>query len=1306
MSTIDKLLIHGIRSFGAQTGDQQEIQFSSPLTLIVGVNGSGKTTIIECLKYALTGEVPPGSDRGAGFVHDPKIHQFKECMGQVKLQVCDMKGNKHVVTRSMKSTQKTTKNSTKTTFETMDANVYCPDAGPSKGSVSKRLVDVNTEMSDIMGVSRAIINNVIFCHQEDSSWPLDEQKRVKEKFDAIFGTTQYNRVIDKLIKMRKGYSEKVTVKNGDLRLLESHKQDAEAKNVEMERLRMRETKLRENLEKSANDQKPLDERLGKILTIEAEYSKLYGKFVELQAELKNKRERQESLRKNIVNVFEGSLEMLEMEIVGFDRRMLVKKDELRTLESRVASLRGEELSLVNDVQQIEISSHLIVEKITQEQNLNADRARNARKLAEMLKIPMPQDLENSNEAVEEIIPKIDDEIHAKGVAVEEMHTKHEKAEEAAQKVIDDLRNSITKVESEIESKGRQMREKKVEQEKIQREIDDVELSQATLKDLGVDIERVTRDLEQLRGKVNEEDAKREIDELRESIKGKQKTFDELDEEIHFLSTIASTTAAIVAKERQLEERQTEAKRIRNKHADTLKDFFPAGIASNYRRSVLGVQEEVQRELQEVREKIMRHQKQLAQLEATRKGQKDEVKRLQVELTTSEEEMYKLCLSSPYEEVVERLREQIAKSQLTHGSLKSSESFYRMYIEKMNETPCCPLCHKDLRVDEVENLSSELTDEIREIPKKAEKTDEQLKQLRMKYDALMALKPITEKVKRLKEDIPKREEALRGTERELSEMTSLVEDLEMSLAEPEGKLKVASGLIGDMSVLDEVLRLIGRLESDLVEVREKLPSRSSKWTMDEAQVEKSTLSVELKEVREMLEVKEAALGEHREKINSLRERKNHLEGRQIDLQKGLQALSQLRTRIEELKEQVEQLEKEIGDAKRELVPLKRDLSAQTDARVRLKGKNRELLTKEREILDKIKRIKSEIVTQSRELREVKRQNLQGQLEKLQRGKSSSEKMLNSIRKDLQGLQKEVDDAKDAIAKQDVERRQLLDNRELKQHQCDEEELQKRYDELNSSIGGLNIKNLMREKKDLLGEVDKIRQESSKYTGQKAELESQIEKLGEELREERYRDAVKNHRNAVYEVHVLKKVVDDLNQYRMALEWALLKYHAEKMVRVNQLIKDLWLDIYCGRDIDYIQIRTDESGLTGTDRRRSYNYRVVQIKNNVEIDMRGRCSAGQRVLASLIIRIALAETFSHNCNVLALDEPTTNLDYANVESLGEALGRLVEKRESQTNFMLIIITHDETFLHALRNFDYYYRVKQEKGKSVIVKHRRGD
>ena len=38
---------------------------------------------------------------------------------------------------------------------------------------------MNAEMLMSLGVSKPILNYVIFCHQEDSNWPLEEGKKVK-----------------------------------------------------------------------------------------------------------------------------------------------------------------------------------------------------------------------------------------------------------------------------------------------------------------------------------------------------------------------------------------------------------------------------------------------------------------------------------------------------------------------------------------------------------------------------------------------------------------------------------------------------------------------------------------------------------------------------------------------------------------------------------------------------------------------------------------------------------------------------------------------------------------------------------------------------------------------------------------------------------------------------------------------------------------------------------------------------------------------------------------------------------------------
>lgn len=111
----------------------------------------------------------------------------------------------------------------------------------------------------------------------------------------------------------------------------------------------------------------------------------------------------------------------------------------------------------------------------------------------------------------------------------------------------------------------------------------------------------------------------------------------------------------------------------------------------------------------------------------------------------------------------------------------------------------------------------------------------------------------------------------------------------------------------------------------------------------------------------------------------------------------------------------------------------------------------------------------------------------------------------------------------------------------------------------------------------------------------------------------------------------------------------------------------------------------------------------VKDSVELDMRGRCSAGQKVLASIIVRLALAESFGTNCGVLALDEPTTNLDRDNILALAEALADIIKERRAQSNFQLIVITHDEEFLTALGTsgaVEKYWRVSRNaKQKSWV-------
>ncbi len=56
----------------------------------------------------------------------------------------------------------------------------------------------------------------IFCHQEESNWPLGDPATLKKKFDDIFASTRYTKALDVLKKQKKDLAQQL--KEAKLRL--------------------------------------------------------------------------------------------------------------------------------------------------------------------------------------------------------------------------------------------------------------------------------------------------------------------------------------------------------------------------------------------------------------------------------------------------------------------------------------------------------------------------------------------------------------------------------------------------------------------------------------------------------------------------------------------------------------------------------------------------------------------------------------------------------------------------------------------------------------------------------------------------------------------------------------------------------------------------------------------------------------------------------------------------------------------------------------------------------------------------------
>ncbi|KAK9288716.1 hypothetical protein L1049_017179 [Liquidambar formosana] len=338
-----------------------------------------------------------------------------------------------------------------------------------------------------------------------------------------------------------------------------------------------------------------------------------------------------------------------------------------------------------------------------------------------------------------------------------------------------------------------------------------------------------------------------------------------------------------------------------------------------------------------------------------------------------------------------------------------------------------------------------------------------------------------------------------------------------------------------------------------------------------------------------------------------------------------------------------------------------------------------------------------------------------------------KAANSLR-DVKKAEEELDHLAEEKAQLDLDEKHLAEA--LGPLSKEREKLLSDYNNLKVKLG-CEYEEQAEEKRNYQQEVDTLAKVTSKikeyYDSKKGERLKELQEK-QSLSESQLQSCDTRKQEILAEQNKSKDLMRNQDQLRRNIEdnlnYRKTKAEVDELAHEIELLEDRILKIggvstfeadlrklaqererllseqtYRGQDIDYISIHSDSEG-AGT---RSYSYRVLMQTGDAELEMRGRCSAGQKVLASLIIRLALAETFCLNCGILALDEPTTNLDGPNAESLAAALLRIMEDRKGQENFQLIVITHDERFAQLIgqrQHAEKYYRVTKDDHQHSII------
>lgn len=1340
MAHFEVMLVQGIRSFGPNAEDTGQIKFFRPLTLIMGQNGCGKTTLIESLKYVCTGEMPPGSGRGQSFVHDPNMAGDISVKAQVKLKFCNVRGQRMVAQRVIEASQKTKQLSVKT----LDSTLTRQTATGEFVSTNKKCSDMDVELMSALGVTKPILNHVIFCHQEDSNWPLDEGKKLKERFDAIFDATEYLNCIKKMRdrckvlrteegrkkteaaaaqkdfaeaeRLRREISAEQTSLAASERSVEECREELErvqARRSELNSLRSRASDVEVQKQQASTRLEEAENTCSELLdTIDQEHRLLTEQQLQMElAELDSC----DQLPQQAAAELE-QLESVQRQLTATaeqENKLSVRRGKLEAELERQNQVRNERDELVRELVR---SSGEPPDTLPQLPSTGALSERQVRTATECLKRCVSQAVERQSRVLAEQVAQ----------------------ERRAQDVLDAARHRHTQLDTDLENRRRQ-------QNTVREEIADKQRLLSEARGSGREISRLQSELTSVEADQQRLTSQADADQVSEQIQSEERTLSQLESDQQRLQTDKERLLSCLAHRKELDIHEKALRQQRTQIDELLSansdNFSTIGVSSPSVKSTKPLSEQVTSRCSQLQIDVNRKEAGRKRTQNALSVAEVNVRRAREHLARSEQQLAKergelraaLCehgdgSGSEELEAVLALAESRAREQEEkHARLMASSRLYTDYIQQLRggggggrrrgagrlpADTCCPLCRRGFdSPTAASDLCSDLSRQLDQIPEQLAEAASLREQMCERRDQLLLLRPLHERVQRLLDgELAEARAAVSEAERVHTAAVEESDSKQSALELAESKLRCAHTVRDHVVVRLEERRVeCSRLERECSRVQRHLSACGVNTDRDVA-----TIDAELAGVRESIgsaRDRLTRLRQHRDQLTAVADRLLQLRSRRLQLQQVAADEKQLVERCAALKSESETLRADIGRLQCEAEAARDGVEDEVRKRDLVVEERRRQEDEARSLVDAAKASVGRLESSQQRLSDVI-------------GDGQTSRLLAELRQRVQELGAEQEEmrTRETALRQAVERsqenersrqlrrRKLLDCQQLLSRRLQVDQLKREVASCEEQLSSMQLSAVSSESAQLERRGSRLQQKLYSEQGGQSRMRGVLAERRAKLAAPQFSDAHTVFRRCQIE-HVLLRLAErDLATYARALDDALIGFHTERMRQINAIVRELWRECYGGNDIDHIRLCTDacsegSTSITGR-ARTTYNYRVVMSKNGVEMDMRGRCSAGQKVLASLIIRMALAETFGSNCGMLTLDEPTTNLDHENVLRLADALAAIVSKRAVQANFQLVIITHDPAFLNVLSQSEhlesYYEVLRSEQGLSRL--HRR--
>lgn len=1163
---------------------------------------------------------------------------------------------------------------------------------PQRGSISTRCAELDAEMPLLLGVTRPILEYVLFCHQEDSQWPLSEPAVLKMRFDDIFDATKYRRALDSIRALRKQRAQDARVDDAEIQALQ---QDRDRVSAIKGRIHV----LYESAAHKEAELAALDERIAAKISANKEiYDKAirFREFVS-QAEMLEERhgiyaDTCKGLEQHMT-ALPGSTEELEQELENLPAVISGKQDALTAQKDTVAMLRAERDAKAREHERLlSEQGGLIAAQRAFERALSSGAAElehmaSEGKLGVSPVADSATDLEafralrNAFDAAlasrrRELTQQVSQERTANGAHEKQLLDEAQKWRNVVRDASisrDQRAESAARIEKRLESLDAEL--------SVQNDVPDYAPRTAELRSViathsdTLQKEGVFLRISQVDAQITDLEARR----------------DALTREIAASTRHAEQRVAYAHAERELERLRTQLEQAvaAANNEGQLQGSRPEEMAPRAAEIVV----QAKRTLDERQQVMAEHQRQIARLDAAREVAQSQLLEHKQRVASLHADASAVLGTAGQnaEDVLQEANEEISILRESMSVLEHAAAFFQRILRQGRERHVCIGCNRAISSSEMgafeahvhESLQRSQPEHVAELEndlaawdtqknrsERACELQKQAAQLRAQVaalekeaadaehkcsDARAALRRATEEADAAARDY----DAARALQDTAAELHGLVAAVKTCEAQVESLALDGAPESSDPGELDRVIEQLSQAKghhATLVAARDAASTAISA-------AEKELHAIELNAARAREQSSQRAAAQRR---------RDELA---VDL-------ADHRNAVAKLDSETAAAEEPASAARAALEKFSADRAAAERAAS--------------ECMATLEHYAARSIAVGSSVDDAVAEGLGERMQSCAEGISAMADAVAEASRALERAEAEISDMQEAVHAAQAHASNLRDNLRYRKTIADMVAVDRELDEL-------NLEDALAKHNQFSTEYDSARREENELSGRAAHLRgelqgihAQISSREDELRVD-YRDIEERYIKKLVHIRVGTMANHDLDKYSAALQHAILQFHSIKMEEINQTLDYLWKKTYQGTDIDTVLIRTEADGKMTATGMRSYQYRVCMVKDGVEMDMRGRCSAGQKVLACILIRLALADSFGSNTGFLALDEPTTNLDRENVEALAASVVDLIEERRHQNNFQLILITHDEDFLTRLAQsavISQYWRVSRDE------------